>query len=438
MESQTARSDSSRPPYASVALALLFATLPVGSAAPAVAGEWSQYRGPSRDGQATMFEVPEVWPETLAEVWKVEVGEGIASPVVSGGRIYLITRQGDDEVVMALGLADGKTLWTKHYPTPYTAHQAAVRFGQGPRSTPVVAEGTVCALGVDAHFSCHDAESGKELWARDFSEKSAPTKTFCGSSISPLIHDGVVFIHLGDDLAGRFFAAELRTGKELWGWEGQGPGYASPLMLDIEGQRQLVTFATTDLLSFDPKSGELLWNRPYPDKWRENIVTPLVVGERIVISDFENGTLSLWPEKTAEGWKVEDHWHNEELTQRMASPVTDGEVIFGFSDRRKGQLFVLDPASGKVLWEDEGRGGDNAVLAMAGGFVLITGTDASLRVMRWDGETLDEVKRYELADSAVWAEPGWLGNGLLVKDTRHLKRLALVRPPSTAETASSQ
>ena len=400
------------------------------------AEQWSQYRGPARDGQATMLEVPETWPESLRQVWKVEVGEGHASPVVSGDRIYLMTRQGDDEVVMALDLASGRTLWTKSYPTPYDAHSAALRFGKGPRSTPVVAENTVCVLGVDARFSCHDVEDGRELWVRDFSDKSAPTKTFCGSSISPLIDDGVVFVHLGDDHAGRFFAADLRTGEELWGWEGQGPGYASPFLLEIEGKRQLITFATTDLLSFDPASGEVLWSRPYPDKWRENIVTPLVIGERIVISDFENGTLSLWPKKTTDGWQVEDHWHNTELTQRMATPVTDGEVMFGFSDRRKGQLFVLEPATGSVLWEGEGREGDNAVLAMAGDYLLVTDTEAVLRVLRWDGEALAEVQRYEIADSATWAEPGWLDDGLLVKDVRHLSRLALATPPSPEAEAS--
>ncbi len=388
------------------------------------AEEWSQFRGPARDGHATMFQVPKVWPEAPREVWKVEVGEGFASPVVSGNRIYIMARQDEDEVAMALDLTSGKTVWAKRFPTPYTPHSAAVKYGKGPKSTPIVAEGTACFLGIDARFSCHDAESGEVLWTRDFSDRSAPEETFCGSAISPLVSEGVVFMHLGDDRAGRLFAADLRTGKELWGWEGQGPGYASPLMLEIEGTRQFVTFATTDLLSFDPATGELLWSRPYPDKWKENIVSPLVVGKRILITDHENGTLSLWPKKTAEGWRVDDHWHNKELTQRMATPVTDGNVVFGFSNRRKGQLFVLDPSSGKVLWEDEGRGGSNAVLTLAGDLLLVTSTEAELKVMKWREGSLDEVKRYEIAASSVWAQPGWLADGLLVKDVRHLTRLA--------------
>lgn len=415
-----------------LALWLLLAVL----ATPALAGEWSQYRGPARDGHATMFQPPAQWPEAPRQLWSVEIGAGYASPVVHGQRIFIMARQGDDEVAMALDLKTGTTVWKHSFPTPYTAHQAAVKYGKGPKSTPIVADGVACFLGIDARFSCHDADSGKVLWVRDFSDRSAPEKTFCGSAISPLVEDGVIFVHLGDDRAGRLFAADLRTGEEKWGWEGQGPGYASPLMLEIDGVRQLVTFATTDLLGFDPATGALLWNRPYPDKWRENIPTPLVVGKRILIADFENGMLSLWPKKTADGWQVEDHWHNKELTLRMASPVTDGEVVFGFSDRRKGQLFALDPAAGKVLWQDEGRGGDNAVLVLAGGWLLVTNTDAELRVMKWRDGTLDEVKRYEIADSPVWAEPGWLTDGVLIKDDRHLARLSFEPVPAAAETGS--
>lgn len=400
----------------------------------AFADEWSQFRGPNRDGQAPMLQVPASWPDQPQVRWKVEIGEGHASPVVYDGKIFIMARQGEDEVAMSLDLATGKTLWTHGFVTPYESHQAAMKFGKGPRATPVVAEGVACFLGVDSRFSCHDAKDGKVLWVRDFSDKSDIAETFCGSSMTPLIENGVIYVHLGDDRAGRLFAADLRTGEEKWGWEGQGPGYASPLMLEIDGVRQFVTLASTHLLSFDPKTGELLWERPYPDKWKENIPSPLVVGQRILIADFENGTLSLWPKKTKDGWVVEDHWHNKELTQRMASPVTDGERVYGFSDRRKGQLFALDPESGKVIWADEGRGGENAVLTMAGDWLLVSNTASELKVAKWQKNKLEVVKTYEIADTPVWAQPGWLEDGLLVKDARHLTRLALV-PDKKAKSA---
>ncbi|MEO1087112.1 MAG: PQQ-binding-like beta-propeller repeat protein, partial [Acidobacteriota bacterium] len=251
-----------------------------------------------------------------------------------------------------------------------------------------------------------------------------------------------IFVHLGDDRAGRLFAADLRTGEEKWGWDGQGPGYASPFMLEIGGVRQFITFATTDLLAFDPGTGELLWKRYYPDKWRENIVDPVVVGERILISDYENGTLSLWPSRGEDGWKVTDHWHNQELTQRMASPVTDGKWVYGLSNRKKGQLFVLDPETGEVVWEDKGRGGSNATLNLVGSYLVVTTTAAELKVFKRGDGSLEALATYEVAPSPVWAQPAWLGDGLLVKDERHLSRLAITEakaePAEAAAPASTK
>ncbi|MEO1368448.1 MAG: PQQ-binding-like beta-propeller repeat protein, partial [Acidobacteriota bacterium] len=158
---------------------------------------------------------------------------------------------------------------------------------------------------------------------------------------------------------------------------------------------------------------------------RENIVDPVVVGERILISDYENGTLSLWPTRTEKGWKVTDHWQNPELTQRMASPVSDGRWVYGLSNRKKGQLFVLDPENGEVVWEDQGRGGSNATLNLVGPYLVVTTTEAELKVFKRGDGALEAVTTYEIAPSPVWAQPAWLGDGLLVKDERHLSRLAI-------------
>ncbi len=61
---------------------------------------------PNRDGVTRDFAAPTTWPATLKETWKVTVGEGHSSPVTSEGRIYVLARQGEDEVVLCLGGAD--------------------------------------------------------------------------------------------------------------------------------------------------------------------------------------------------------------------------------------------------------------------------------------------------------------------------------------------
>ena len=48
--------------------------------------DWSQWRGPLRDGHCVGFKAPTVWPKTLTKKWTVNVGESHSSPIVAGGK----------------------------------------------------------------------------------------------------------------------------------------------------------------------------------------------------------------------------------------------------------------------------------------------------------------------------------------------------------------
>jgi hypothetical protein len=76
--------------------------------------DWPQFRGPARDGAVAAFAEPAAWPERLTQQWKVDIGEGHASPILVGGRVYTFSRQGGNEVMQALDAATGKTVWQTH------------------------------------------------------------------------------------------------------------------------------------------------------------------------------------------------------------------------------------------------------------------------------------------------------------------------------------
>ena len=101
----------------------LVAVFAVASATAAVAqgpsSDWTQWRGPNRDGSAPSFTPPANWPAALTERWRVEVGTGYASPLIVGDRVFVHARQGNDEVVLALDAASGKQIWTAR-PFPAT------------------------------------------------------------------------------------------------------------------------------------------------------------------------------------------------------------------------------------------------------------------------------------------------------------------------------
>jgi hypothetical protein len=124
-----------------------------------LAGDWPQWRGRNRDGVA---QVPELksWPEKLRLKWKVQLGEGHSSPIEAGGKVYLHTRQGEQEVISAVDPSTGKILWQQSYAAPYRVNPAAAGHGKGVKSTPVVSDKRLYTFGISGILSCLDAGTG--------------------------------------------------------------------------------------------------------------------------------------------------------------------------------------------------------------------------------------------------------------------------------------
>jgi len=90
------------------------------------------------------------------------------------------------------------------------------------------------------------------------------------------------------------------------------------------------------------------------------------------------------------------------------------------SNKNRGQFFALDAASGKTLWTSRGREAENASIVRAGEYLLMATTNSELVVTKANTARLEEVKRYTLADSAMWAHPAFAGRSIVVKDVNNL------------------
>src|SRR6185369_9515581 len=99
------------------------------------AQEWTQWRGPARDGSVSARDAPAKWPESLQRVWRVEIGEGYSSPVVAAGRVFVHGRRDPEEIVVAINLADGKVVWKQKYQAVFKKNQYAVQMQKGPNAT---------------------------------------------------------------------------------------------------------------------------------------------------------------------------------------------------------------------------------------------------------------------------------------------------------------
>jgi outer membrane protein assembly factor BamB len=219
-------------------------------------------------------------------------------------------------------------------------------------------------------------------------------------------------------------AFDPASGAEKWVLTGHGPGYASPVLIG-SAPRQLITMTDKAVVSVDVANGTLLWSLPWPDEFNENIVTPVMAGDVLILSGTRKGTFGYRLESNGGKWTPKQIWQNADLPMYMSTPVADGALLFGFSNRRKGQLFCLDARTGTAKWTTEGRAGTNASLLSAGPNLLVMTTEGEMLVLRRNPDKYEELRRYKLATSPTWAHPALLSDAVVVRDADSLSVWAL-------------
>ena len=387
--------------------------------------EWTQWRGPARDGSVSGKNVPAAWPQSLKQSWRVEIGEGYSSPVVADGRVFVHGRRDPEEIVTGINLADGKVLWQQKYQATFKKNQYAAEMAKGPHATPLVIANRLFTLGVTGVLNAWDTATGKQLWTRDFSKAIDTSKLFCGTAASPLLVDGRLVIQVGSDIhGGQILALNPATGATEWEWHGLGPGYASPVMVEVGGTKQIVTMTEGSIVGVDAKTGKELWSAAFPDEWHENIATPLWTGTHLIISGTRQGTHAYVLKQTGGKWEVTETWKNPDIAPYMSSPVFGDGLIYGHSSKKKGQFFAIDEKTGAVRWTTEGREGEHASLLLTPQHVVFLTNNADLIVAKRGTPAFAVERRYDdVAEASTFAMPVLLGSNILVRDATGLMLL---------------
>lgn len=379
-----------------------------GASASLSAQEWTQWRGPNRDGAMPAGQAARNWPERLKEGWKANVGEGHSSPVTSSGRVFQFARKGDSEVTAAFDLTSGKKVWERAYAAPYEMNPAAMGHGKGPKSTPVLSAGKLYTFGITGTLSCVDATSGNPVWRYDSGSVWKTSSPTFGVAMSPIAVGGNIIAHVGTDKNGALTAFDAASGKVKWQWKGEGPAYSSPVLL----KSTLVTFSAERLIGVNVSNGALEWELPFSTPYVQNAVTPFVIGDIVVYGGLTHPMTAA----RVVGTQLQKLWDNKDAGMYMSSPVMASGLLHGLSNRNKGQFVSVDPKSGKTVWTSDGRQGENAALIAQGDLVFALTTDSELHVMRASAKGLEPLRKYTVANSPTWAHPVILGSGVLVKD----------------------
>ena len=376
----------------------------------AFAQDWPQWRGVNRDGKVTGFTAPQTWPKALTQKWKVTVGTGDATPALVDDRLYVFARQGDDEVTLCLNAADNKELWRNKYAAQ--AVTGAAGRHPGPRSSPTVAEGKVVTLGVGGVLSCLNAATGKELWRKDEFPKVVP-QFF--TAMSPIVADGMCIAHLGGKEKAAVIAFDLATGSPKWKWAGDGPAYGSPVLMTVEGTKQIVLQAEKSIVSLALEDGKLLWQVPtehQPRVW--NAATPIVDGQIVIYTGQGRGTRAVKIEKQGDGFAAKEVWTNEKLGSGYNTPVLKDGLLFGLSNQ--GNFYCINAKTGETAWTDPTKRENFGGIVDAGRVLLALPSSSELIVFKPDDKEYAEIAKYKVADKQVYAHPIVSGKRVFVRD----------------------
>jgi outer membrane protein assembly factor BamB len=432
----------------------------------AQAQDWPQWRGANRDAKAPGFRAPKEWPKELTQKWRVEVGDGVATPSLVGDWLYVFARQEGGEILRCLNVADGKELWRNKYDA-LGASGPAASFA-GPRCSPTIAEGKVVTLGVRGMLSCLDAETGTVLWRKDDFKGATPRFQ---TSASPVVADGLCVAQLGDGESGAIVAYDLKTGDEKWRWSaaGEGPAYASPMLLTVAGTKYVIAETTRKIVALALADGKLAWETPFAVPGRGyNATTPVLEGQTLIYTGSGRGATAVKLEKEGDTLVAKELWKNPDNSVQFNSPVVKDGLVFAISAR--DEFFCLNMKDGTTAWvapfskepstgaaasdtnrapaavanpsagaaamtttnapqsggetnrPREGRGGGRGRLSGYGsivdaGPVLLALTPASqLVVYEPNAREFKELARIKVADTPTFAYPIASANRLVIKD----------------------
>jgi len=392
-------------------------TLFVLSSSVSLCQDWPQWRGTDRDGKITGFKAPAVWPSDMKQAWKVNVGSGDATPVLAGNKIYLNTRQGDQEIVLCLEAETGKEVWKTSYPSMAVTGPSASQH-PGPRGTPAISNGKIVTFGAAGILSCLDAATGKLIWRKDNPTNAYPA-FFTGAS--PLIVDGMCIIHLGKKDDGQVIAYDLKSGDEKWKWSGDGPSYSSPSVMTIDGKKLLVVITEKNIMALSLTDGKQLWQIATPVQQRfYNCASPYIDGQTIYLTGQGTGMKAIKVEKTGNDYTTKELWSNAEVGAKWNTPVLKDGFLYGFTDQKR--IYCINAATGQTAWIDNAVNSDFSTIVDCGSFIIgLTSTD-NLIVMKPDSKAYSEVVKYKVSETAIYAYPVISGNSIYIKDAETLMK----------------
>jgi outer membrane protein assembly factor BamB len=318
--------------------------------------------------------------------------------------------------------AAGRQLWLHADKARYHTTIA----GEGPRATPTILGNRVFTWGATGILNCLDLATGRRIWARNVVAESGGKIPQWGCASSPLLVNGLVMVHGGEQAQRSLHAFRADDGLSVWSAGNRNPSYASPSFAVLAGVPQVLAFNDGSISAHEPATGATLWEIPWGNG---NVVcaSPVAVGENRVLfsSGYGVGAELLEIGHDVKGRvQAERVWKSIRMKSKFAHLFVRDGCLFGLDD---GIFTCVDLRDGAQRWK-EGRYGHGQGL-LVGDLYLLMAESGELVLMHPTPDAPNELARFRVFNSKTWNPLALSGNWLLARNDREAVCLRLKIAP---------
>ena len=295
--------------------------------------------------------------------------------------------------------------------------------GPGPDSMPVILGDRVYSVGVTSKVHCLDKKTGKPLWSHDLIKEFNATFLVYGYSCQPLPYKNSLILMVG----GRghaLMAFDRNTGSVVWQKQDLANSNSSPVLINVDGQDQVVAFMASNIVGVDPNNGELLWSHPHSTQYGLAITMPVWGPDNLLFfsSSYDGGSPALHLTRSNNKTNVQELWHNNRVRIHFGSIIRIGDYVYGSSGHDGPCLMTaVEVKTGKVAWQtcDFAK----ASFILAEGKFIIVDEDGNLGLATPSPQGLTVHSKVALLSNNAWTIPTLVGTNLYVRDRKTIMAL---------------
>lgn len=387
--------------------------------------DWSQWGGPRRDFTTNSKGLAARWPPNgPKQLWTRPLGAGHSAILASGNALYTMYSEGNQEIVIALAADTGNTIWRYGYDAP----QAGMNYehGAGPHSTPLLVGDLLYTVGATGKLFALDKKTGQLKWSHDLWKDFGGRKMDRGYSCSPIAYRNTIILTLGGGQDQTLIAFNQKDGSIAWKNQSLDMSPSSPILINVDGQEQLVAFLGKVVAGVDPNNGNLLWSHPHVTEWGLNITTPVWGSDNLLFisSAYSGGSRVLKLTQKDGKTTVEELWFHRRLRVHHGTAIRIGDYVYGSSGDFGPAFFAaVNVKTGEIAYQDRTFPKSNFILA--DGKLIILDEDGNLALATATPTELKVISKVSVLKNLAWTVPTLVGTKLYLRDRRTITALDL-------------